>query len=55
MSVAIQMTLKVFRDFEGNYPERLGEALVINGSKYKIFPFLKKLYLAFLKIHFNFH
>ncbi|ODN04647.1 CRAL-TRIO domain-containing protein T23G5.2 [Orchesella cincta] len=26
----IQMTLKVFRDFEANYPERLGEALVIN-------------------------
>ncbi|CAL8111773.1 unnamed protein product [Orchesella dallaii] len=26
----IQMTIKVFRDFEANYPERLGEALVIN-------------------------
>jgi len=26
----MQMTLKVFRDFETNYPERLGEAMVIN-------------------------
>lgn len=30
---AIQMVLKVFRDFEQNYPERLGgEGYVINGK-----------------------
>lgn len=26
------MTLKTFRDFEANYPERLGEAFIINGE-----------------------
>lgn len=34
--LAIQMVLKVFRDFEQNYPERLGEAYVVNGNKYLI-------------------
>ncbi|CAL8111772.1 unnamed protein product [Orchesella dallaii] len=41
----IQMVLKVFRDFEQNYPERLGEAFVINAPMVLnyVWPLIKPL------------
>lgn len=41
------MVLKVFRDFEQNYPERLGEAFVIN-SKLLVLFYVSIIYLFLL-------
>jgi len=52
----VQMTLKVFRDFEANYPERLGEALVINAPLVLnyVWPLIKPLLTGHTlrKVHF---